>query len=95
MQEYTGLIKTWQLHTVGFHKQVFTGIITKDIKGRFVIVEVGMREYKGKMYSQMNKLSYSKANDKLPPIPEAKSEQGSTADMEDEVDDIDSEKIPF
>ena len=70
-----------------------------DLLNRYVVAVVEMNTYNNKTNPQFKSLSYSKLNDNLPPIPEAK--QGSNesqgvdvpADVP-EVDVIESE-IPF
>lgn len=70
-----------------------------DLVGRFVMVEVSMREHNDKMYAQANKMSYSKANDVLGAIPEPTIQQETTnesyAQTEAPIVDIDEDEIPF
>ena len=71
-----------------------------DLVGRFVMVNVTMREHNGKMYGQANKMTYSKANDALGAIPNPKqaqqqAQQMPLADNNMPVIDIDDSDVPF
>jgi hypothetical protein len=66
----------------------------EDWVGRYVLATIEMREYNGKTNPNIKKLQYSKANDKLAPIPDraqntGEPTNGSVAD--EDLDDI----MPF
>ena len=75
--------------------EVFT---LESTVGYSVIGSITKREYNNKNYAQIKKLGYSKANDNLPPIPEAKEQQNNTQDVPEtpvvEVD-VNQDEIPF
>jgi|FLOH01.1.fsa_nt_gi hypothetical protein len=78
-----------------------------NIVGYSVIADIYMREHNGKYYGNIGGLSYSKANDKLAPIPEAKEEYQPTYHEEQKRnayqpqkplpidEDLDTDSIPF
>ena len=78
-----------------------------DLVGRFVMVNVTMREHNGKMYSQANKMTYSKANDSLsaipnPTVPVVQEQQRYAEPVQRELPvnevveiDIDEDSLPF
>ena len=63
----------------------------EDWVGRYVLATIEMREYNGKKNPNIKKLQYSKANDKLPPIPDRAKNTGEPASGGDE----DEENLPF
>jgi len=71
--------------------QVATGVPEnfdfKDLKGRFALATIGLREHNGKNYAQIKGLTYSKMNDKLPKIEEVVTVV--------EAEDISADDIPF
>ena len=70
---------------------------TEDWVGRFLIADIYMREHGDKKYATVSGYSYSKQNDKLPPIPEAKSAEDVVAEVVTDISvgDIDEDEIPF
>jgi hypothetical protein len=70
-----------------------------DLQGHYVMADVSLREHNGKMYAQVSKLSYSKANDALDAIPEPKVQQqeapASYAPVPEAIEEISSDELPF
>ena len=70
-----------------------------DLVGRFFMADVDMvtgRQDPSKKYANINAYSYrySRANDELPPVPEAKEEAPATY-AETPAIDIDEDEMPF
>lgn len=67
---------TWKLKRIAIAMKAPDKLDLNDLVNRYIIAIVGGYTGKnGKDYAQIDSVEYSPNNDKLPPIPEAKSEE--------------------